>query len=473
MTLSQQLEMIVRELSYVQYEGILMLGALVLLIVGLVNANVWLIKTVFGAIILMAFLQNLEQPPDGFILNKSLQPHGHAQLFNALFCFSAFMLLIYRRSAKHALEFYFFILSILIGASFLMKSNSLLVFYLAIELISFASYILTVFGFKKSGFESGLKYLLYGALSSAISLFGIGLLYGLTGTLFLNEIQLANQDSIYFSTSLVLVLIGVFFKASIFPLHIWVPATYQSAPSDATAFMAIVPKLSAIVFLFMLYQNELIVTNSLVDRSVLSLGIATLLIGTLGAINQRNARRMISFGSIAHSGFILAFTGLMPDQTIFGLWYYAATYALMNLAVFYLIDHYERTDIFFIEEYRRLRSIIVPISLTVVLVSLIGIPPVAGFLAKLFLFLSLYESYQLSDNNLHLVYLLTGLFATVISLFFYLKIPYHLFFKKDENHRELKFENGVNLAATLFSVALLLLFFVPELLTYIKYWINE
>lgn len=474
MNLGDQLNGILIDLQGVSTESSLILGSIVLLVAGLIRSNVWLIKGIFLAILSIALYFNLGNEVAGLFMMDSLKHSGLILSFNSLFILSGMLLVLFVRDDDHAPEFYFFILAMLVGSLFMTKSNNLLITYLAIELTSFASYILTNFSFKQKGFEAGIKYLLFGAISSAIMLFGIGLIYGSTGTIYFSNWTNLEFSEVLPQIGFVMLLIGIFFKISIVPAHIWVPATYQEAPTDATAFMSIVPKLGGMVLLMNLFRLDIFPESHWIYLLVYALGIVTILAGTLGALKQQHARRMIGFGAIAHSGFLLPLILMDSSTASNAFWYYGVAYALMNLAVFYLLDNYERNGVSSLNDYKGITANQwVGGSFTLVLVSMVGLPPLAGFTAKLLLFTSLWEGYQLLEQNHLLWYLIVAVLATVGSLFFYLQIPRQLFLNQLAEAKSIEFPNSTKFIATLFCIVLLLLFFVPQLVTEAQHMLNN
>jgi len=395
------------------------------------------------------------------------------KLFSSLFIISGLLLLIFKRKEKHALEFYFLALSLIIGSVFLIKANNFLIIFLSIELISFTSYLLSGFSFTKESFESSIKYLLFGATSSAVTLFGIAIIYGTTSEFYISDLNSILFADLGSQVGLGLFLIGILFKASIFPMHLWVPAIYQSAPIDAVTLMSVVPKLAALVFLNRLFETLDLPVGHYVLSFVLIAGITSIVMGTFGALGQKNVRRMIAFGAIAHSGFLLALAAFNNSAFQEAFWWYSVVYIIMNYAVFYLIEQYEISRVFSIGDYEISNDYVLPIAISIVLISLVGIPPLAGFTAKLLLFTSLYDLFQTVSHPLILSYLIVAVFSTVISLFFYLRIPYQLFLVKKTQVSDIHFTNSSKIIATLFAFALLLLFFVPDLVTKIKYLLNQ
>ena len=183
---------------------------------------------------------------------------------------------------------------------------------------------------------------------------------------------------------------------------------------------------------------------------------------------------MIGFGAIAHSGFLLPLVLIDSSTASNAFWYYGVIYALMNLAVFYLLDNYERNGVLSLDDYKSIKANQwVGGSFTLVLVSMIGLPPLAGFTAKLLLFTSLWEGYQLLAQNHLIWYLVVAVLATVGSLFFYLQIPRQLFLNQSPEAKSIEFQNSTKFIATLFCIVLLLLFFVPQLVTEAQHMLNN
>ncbi|MEQ9466641.1 MAG: NADH-quinone oxidoreductase subunit N [Ekhidna sp.] len=472
MNLSEQLNEILNDLQQVSAESTLMLGAILLLIVGLISSRAFLLKTIFSVAIIVALYFN-DHSTSGVLILGSISASPISIHFSSLFLRVALLILIFRRGNEHAVEFYFFILAMLVGSIFMMKANSLLIVYLAIETVSLVSYILTNFSFKKSGFEAGIKYLLFGAISSAVMLFGLGLIYGSTGTFLLSEWNETTFQPLIAQVGFVMMLFGFFFKISIVPSHIWVPATYQSAPADAVAFMSVVPKIAGLVLLKKVFETSVFLPDHWVYDLTLILGIATIIIGTLGAFRQTNARRVVSFGAIAHSGFLLPFALINTELSDQSFWYYSVIYALMNLVIFFLLDSYERKGINELSDYSKTKPEWIGVMFSLILVSLVGLPPLAGFMAKFFLFSTLWENYYLLGDTLYLWYLIVAVLATVGSLFFYLQIPKRIFLDSGENNQSVNFNFSTKIVATLFTIALLLLFFAPKLVTVMQQLVNN
>ncbi|MDE0471569.1 MAG: NADH-quinone oxidoreductase subunit N [Ekhidna sp.] len=460
-----QLVQILSELSLTAQESSLILGALILLFTSLISANEVLLKCIFIFFLSIASYYSLQVSSFGFILSNSLLISHLNDKFSLLLIGSTALVVLFRRK-KQVTEFYFLTLSLLVGGLFMTKANSLLVVYLAVELVSYSSYTLSGFSFTKKGNEAAIKYLLFGAVTSAILLVGLGLVYGATGSLYLSSLNAFLFNSALLQTGLLFVIFGIFFKASIFPFHIWTPAVYQSAPVDAVAIFSIVPKLSGLILLHNLLSQIRFSTSHWVVEMVMLMGMITVIAGTLGALRQTNARRMIAFGSIGHTGFLFVFA-IGNQLSMDAFWFYALVYAIMNIAVFYIIHCFETHSIEQNNQYALINNqTLMLVSFTFVLISLVGIPPLSGFTAKFFLFSYLWNWYQSSQSNWILAYLLITVFATVAALFYYLRIPYFYFFHSSMEKREaksIKITLSVKIVTILLTFILLLLFFVPQL----------
>lgn len=355
---------------------------------------------------------------------------------------------------------------ILLGAFLMTMTMNLIVVYLSIELVSLASYLVTALVLTKKRSEAALKYLIFGAVSSAFMLYGMSWLYGLTGTLQLDSdtflAGLTMAPAMPLTIAILLTLAGFLFKLGAFPMHIWSPDVYEAAPTPLVAFMSVVPKIAAISVIFRTMQLTLTADfDWVLVLSVVAIG--SMLVGNFSAIWQKDAKRMLAYSSIAHAGFLLV--GLVAQSTTGNeaMLFYVIIYALMNFAAFWLIHIMEglknttRMDAWkgLGKDYPMLG-----ILLLVVMISLTGLPPTAGFNAKLYVFSALWESYLINDSQIILWLFIIGLFNTVVSLFYYLKIPYLMFFKEKSSESDCKRLRIKSLVlGTLLVLPLLLWFF--------------
>jgi len=364
-------------------------------------------------------------------------------------------------------EYHFLLLTILLGAFLVIQSLNLLVFYLSLELISISSYILTTFSFKKKGYEAGIKYLLFGALSSGVMLYGISLLYGLSGSLdvgvivqsvFSNPTALGMLSILFLST-------GLLFKISLVPMHIWSPDVYEAAPISVITVFSVVPKLAAIIFFYRV--AEFIPSNNLNWTNYLSIvAIISMFIGNLSALWQNNAKRMMAYSSIAHAGFLLIGVIVSTDFGLQSLMFYAVVYALMNVGIFYFIQIMENNGLKTIQQYAGVgRKIpLLGVVVLVIMISLTGLPPTGGFTAKLLIFTALWDFYNTIQSGTVFWLFILGLINSVIALFYYLKIPYYMIFKTSVEPKDIKVSILDKAFLSIVILIILYLFLQPSFL---------
>lgn len=378
---------------------------------------------------------------------------------------------------KHAPEYAALVLAVLLGAHLLVMSTNMVMIFLAVELISISSYVLAGYTFQQRGAEGSLKYFLFGSAASAIMLYGFSLLYGLTGTAdvaspaFADHI-LRHQTSLLLTAGL-LAMSGFLFKMAAIPMHGWAPDIYEAAPMPVLAFFSVVPKLAGLGVLtrFVIAVNAF--GQSSIDwRYIIGLiAIGTISAGNLAALRQESPKRMMAYSSIAQSGFMLIGIVALTQQAVQFMLFYAAVYMVANYLVFIYLQHFETRGVYTISGFAGTgrSDALQHAFLLTGLISLTGIPPLAGFTAKLLIFTGLYESYQTFSDPLLLWILVLGLLNTVISLFYYVRIPFFAFFR-DGVAQPSKYLTWNNLFGLILVLALLILFFQPNLL---MGWINK
>ena len=370
-------------------------------------------------------------------------------------------------------EFYVILTALLLGLHLMLMSATLLMLYLAIELVSVASYILTSFSDSRKSAGGGLRYILFGAMSSGVMLYGMSWLYGLTGSLTFTEpafwTTLAAQPALLANAALVLTSSGLLFKIAAVPFQVWAPDVYQAAPIAVVAFFSVAPKVIALVVLLTASQAGAAHWPGF-GSFMATISLASITVGNFAALVQRNARRMLAYSSVAHTGFLLI--GIVSNS-LFALQsfvFYSVVYLFMNLAAFVLLHWLERsTGSEEMTDYQGLglRRPWVGIALVIVMIALAGLPPTAGFTAKLLLFSALWETYQNTGDPLLLALFGGGLVTVAVSIFYYLRIPYFMFFRKSNQGENpaypVRWAEALLLAGLLIPV--LLLFFKSDLLT--------
>lgn len=361
------------------------------------------------------------------------------------------------------IEYPILILSATLGMMIMISSYDLIVFYMGLELQSLSLYVLASFNrdnYRSS--EAGLKYFVLSALSSGLLLYGCSLIYGFSGStnfdLIAQNINQLNTGSIF---GIVFILVGLAFKVSAVPFHMWAPDVYEGSPTSVTAFFAIVPKVAALtVFIRFLYVPFI----NLVDQwqmIIIFISLASMILGAVAAIGQTNLKRLMAYSAIGHMGYALAGLATGSNEGIQSTVIYLSIYLLMNLGIFSCIFMMKRKDIFY-EDIQDLSGLsknhpIISICLLLLLFSLAGIPPLAGFFAKFYVFMAVIKvkMYTLA---------IIGLITTVISAFYYLRIIKTIYFDAPEEIFESNQNLGLKISLFLSTIIVLVYFIYPSLL---------
>jgi len=374
----------------------------------------------------------------------------------------ALVLLISTRYLKllkiFLMEYPILILCSILGMMVMISSNDLMVFYVGLELQSLALYVLASFNRNQlKSSEAGLKYFVLSALSSGLLLYGCSLIYGFSGSTNFNVIGDAMISSNYGLTfGIVFILVGLAFKISAVPFHMWAPDVYEGSPTSVTLFFAIVPKVAALtVFIRFLYVPFFNMIEQW-QPILIFLSIASMIFGAVAAIGQNNLKRLVAYSSIAHIGYALAGLSVGTNEGIQSSIVYISIYLVMSLGLFCCLFMMKRNNQYFetIDDLSGLSKNhpLMSLSLLVILFSLAGIPPLAGFFAKFYIFKSVIEQ---SMYFLAIV----GLLSTVIAAFYYLRIIKIIYF--DEEKEKYDTDHSVLLRITLtFSTLLILLYFL-------------
>lgn len=370
-------------------------------------------------------------------------------------------------------EFYSIFIALLLGVNLMAMASNFLMVYISIELVSIASYIITTYSFDKKSSEAGMKYLLFGAFASGLMLYGMSLLYGFSGSLAFNSpefIQSISSGQHHWMVLLAcfLVLAGLFFKIAAIPFHVWAPDVYESAPVPAAAFFSVAPKAAGIALLIhFVYPFVSFSFSGLAEMGYFLgfIAIATITIGNLAALGQNNIRRILAYSSIAHAGFVLIGLIAFSKFAVLSILFYFSVYLVMNFAAFGLVDFIASKA--GSEDVRNFKGLGGKLPLTafifvLVMVALTGLPPTAGFNAKLLVFSAVWEAYQVNREPYLLWAFIAALLNTVIALFYYLKVPYYMYFKKAESESSIKLNTSENVFLCLMSIPLLVLFFKPD-----------
>jgi NADH-quinone oxidoreductase subunit N len=364
--------------------------------------------------LILAFVASIplfaEPPGSAFFGVLAIDPM--AAFFKCFLILTSFLILLASPSSRefsnhHLGEFYALLLAVTLGMLLLASSMDTLMLYLSLEMVSIGSYIMV--GYLKndrSSNEASLKYLLFGAIATGSMLYGFTIVYGLTGTTkitlirnMLSASSAAGENTLILFVATVLILAGFGFKTAVVPFHFWCPDVYSGAPTPVTAFLSVAPKAAGfatlIRFFFTGFSNssgaDVWTPFSYMNWQHLALiiSIITMTLGNIAALRQDNMKRMLAYSSIAHAGYILMGVVVLTGQGLQSVLVYLITYLFMNLGAFLIvIEIFNRTGSFDMKDYRGLyrRAPFLTIAMTIFMLSLMGIPPFAGFFGKLYVF---------------------------------------------------------------------------------------
>tara|TARA_Y100001970_G_scaffold222683_1_gene273963 strand:- start:2273 stop:3691 length:1419 start_codon:yes stop_codon:yes gene_type:complete len=456
----------INNLNFISAELFISLSIMSLLIFGVFKEKssslVYDLST-FSLIVTTAIIFNNPVDTNIGIFNNSYKIDFLATFMKILILLSGFFILLissqYLKTYKILqLEYSILILFSILGMMVMVSANDLIVFYLGLELQSLSLYVLASFNVNKlKSSEAGLKYFVLSALSSGLLLYGCSLIYGYSSSTNFNVIsQNLNIDEYGLSFGLVFILVGLAFKISAVPFHMWAPDVYEGSPTVVTLFFAIAPKIAALtVFIRFLYEPFIVFIEQW-QTILIFISIASMLFGAIAAIGQKNLKRLVAYSSISHMGYALAGLCSGTNNGIQSSVIYMAIYFVMNLGLFTCIlmmkkneDYYENID-----DLSGLSKNhpIISLSLLIILFSLAGIPPMAGFFAKFYVFTALIE------QSMYLIVII-GLISAVISAFYYLRIIKIIYFDKEKD----KFDSNHSLrlkSSLAISTLLILLYFI-------------
>ena len=401
-----------------------------------------------------------------FLFNNSIRIDYLSTFTKIITLIAAFLVLLissnYLKTFKiFKIEYPILILSSVLGMMVMISSNDLIVFYMGLELQSLALYVLATFNrdqLKSS--EAGLKYFVLSALSSGLLLYGCSLIYGFTGST--NFDLIANQlnaDEYAITFGIVFILVGLAFKISAVPFHMWAPDVYEGSPTSVTLFFTMVPKVAALtVFIRFLYVPFV----NLIDQwqmILVFLSIASMLFGAIAAIGQTNLKRLIAYSSISHVGYALAGLAIGTNDGIQSSVIYITIYIIMNLGFFSCLLMMKRNNEYY-EDIDDLSGLsknhpLMSLSLLVILFSLAGIPPLAGFFAKFYIFKAVIEQ---SMYFLAIV----GLLSTVVAAFYYLRIIKIMYFDKEKEKYDMDHNLWLKLSLSASTILILIYFIFPS-----------
>ncbi len=457
------------QINFILPEIFLSLSIMFLLILGVFKEKSSALIYSLSVIVLLitaGLTFNLPSNQEIDLFNNSYKIDQLSIFMKIVTLFSGIFVLIcsYRYSKLKSIfkiEYSILILSSILGMLVMISSYDLIVFYIGLELQSLALYVLAAFNrdnIKSS--EAGLKYFVLSALSSGLLLYGCSLIYGFSGSTnfyLISENVLNSEYGNLFG--IVFILVGLSFKISAVPFHMWAPDVYEGSPTSVTLFFAVVPKVAALtVFIRFLYVPFV----ELIDQwqmIIIFLSLASMIFGAVAAIGQKNLKRLIAYSSIGHMGYALAGLAVGTNSGIQSSITYICIYLVMNLGFFCCLFMMKRDKQYFdnLDDLSGLSKNhpLISLSLLILLFSLAGIPPMAGFFAKFYIFISVIEK---SMYFLAIV----GLISTVVSAFYYLRIIKIIYFDEPKEVYDQDYNIGLKISLIVSTLIILLYFIYPS-----------
>jgi NADH-quinone oxidoreductase subunit N len=366
---------------------------------------------------------------------------GLSVFFKRFFLLAAALVLILAvefsdRIAAGISEYYSLIVFALAGMLFAASANDFVMLFVTIELITLTFYILTSFTRGKvEALEAGVKYLILGALASAFMVYGIALVWGITGKFNFTEltpVAATFAENKVFLFGVLFILVGLGFKIAAFPFQMWTPDVYQGAPTPTTAFLAVGSKAAGFVLLLRFLFTAIPSVTAHWDKLLIVISGITILYGNLCAIPQRNLKRLLGYSSIAHAGYLLLGVAALTAAGQSAVLYYLSGYLFTTLAAFTVIAlvmrHLDSEDISGLAGLNE-RSPLLAATMTLAMVSLAGIPPLAGFFGKFLLLKAVIEKGAVNHGYYWLAF--TALVGVVISLYYYFGVIRAIYWSKD------------------------------------------
>jgi len=419
----------------------------------------------------------------------------HDPLGNFFSIFSVFVtaivVLVSARSSEikkdRRSEYYSILLALASGLIFMSVSTHLLLIYLAVETVSILSYTLAGFNREKgTSVEASMKYVVYGSAASAIMIYGMSFIYGLTGGLELQQIrsyfEITSPDQVptMMWLATLLVFAGIGYKISAAPMHMWTPDVYEGSPTPVSALLSVAPKAAGFALLIRFFVTGFTFPTAVSDIAIAKSGeafliagslnwpkflmfssILTMFMGNLAALGQSSVKRILAYSSIAHAGYMLMGMTTLTADGISAIAFYLVIYCFMNIGAFWVASKVE--DVFGGDQLRHFRGLVYrqpfyAVVMGVFLFSLVGLPPFAGFIGKLYLFQAIIAKGMYS-------FAIIAAANSVISLYYYVKIIKAMFLESPE----VKMPSGKLAFDSRFTMAFLLLLAIPNLILGL-YW---
>jgi NADH-quinone oxidoreductase subunit N len=420
--------------------------------------------TVCGLLLIMV-LSVLFSRPSGdsrLIFGGMIQQDWLSFAFTLLFIFAAAITAMFAMDMKgvgQKGEFYILMLISTVGMCLMASSADLTMLYLAIETTSIPMYILAGFMIHDDkSTESGFKYLLFGAAASTIMLYGFSLLFGFTGQTNIHQIALSFYEfqfsEVTIVGSLLLILVGFLFKISAFPFHFWAPDVYEGAPTPIAGFLSTASKAAGFVVLLRILVTIFTPSATPEWNNLLAIiAVLTMTIGNVLALVQKNIKRLLAFSSIAHAGYILIGVVALSLFGISSVVFYLVAYLITNLAAFGIVATFSNVvgsdDISAYSGLSR-RKPWLALAMLVAFLSLAGMPPLAGFMAKFFVFAA-----AVKVDMVWLAFI--GVINSIVGLYYYLTVLKHVYlFRSDDESKPLAISRPYSIALSILVIGIIL-----------------
>ncbi len=435
-----------QDLSMFYPEIVLTLALLAVVVADIAFSKVRRAATFFltagGLLLAFAFTLQLSGTAEKTLFYNMVALDRMALFFKGFLIVTSFLVLLAAPRSRELAnvqlgEFYALLLGVTLGMLLLASSVDMLMLYLSLEMVSVTSYIMV--GYLRNdrlSNEASLKYILFGAVSTGSMLYGITLLFGLTGSTKMSVIRAAlssgaagGENGMTLLVSTALILAGFCFKTAAVPFHFWCPDVYTGAPTPVTAFLSVAPKAAGFATLIRFFFSGLSDTSAGVTQwspfnalnwtvLVILISIITMTLGNIAALRQDNLKRLLAYSSIAHAGYMLMGAAVLSYEGVQAVLIYLVTYLFMNLGAFLVvIEIFNQTGSFDIRDYRGLyrRSPFLTVAMTIFMLSLMGIPPFAGFFGKLYVF-------GAAVNHNLAWFAVIGALNSVIAVYYYARV---------------------------------------------------
>ena len=428
--------------------------------------------TIVGAAIALAVsIQMHLAGPVGTQFSDMFKVDNFSLFFNIIFLVSTILVVLISmgyldRSDKKQGPYYLLILLATLGMMLMAAGNELIIVFLGLELMSLSLYVLAgYFRDNPASGEAGMKYLLLGAFASAFFLYGIALIYGGAGTTSIPEIAekiTAENKSPLLLAGMFLLVVGFGFKVAIVPFHQWAPDVYEGAPTTIAAFISAGPKAAGFAAFLRIFMEALPNLQGEWGGVLILLAMLTMTVGNVIAIAQTNIKRMLAYSSIAHAGYVLIGLAAANDDGVSSAMLYLLIYCVMNIGAFgaVILAKTEDGESLMISDYAGLgtRKPLLAIFMTVMLLSLAGFPPTAGFVGKFYIF-------KAAIGAEHYLLVIVGAINTAISAFYYLRVVVTMYMREPEEELEFSpYASTLVIGLILAVIGVLLIGILPSLM---------